>query len=215
MTPRGADGPLRIVLADDHALLLEAMRIILEPVGVVIATASNGDELVRHVRELKPDLVVTDLSMPTKSGFGALQEIGEMPDPPPVIVLTVHEDPGTVRTALRAGARAYVPKASASHELLAAISAVRAGRVYLPAGLRDIVNAPAMSSGGGVLTPRQREVVEALAAGLTSKQIAARLGISERTVGFHRDELRRRLGARTAGQILDLLRRLDAETSGG
>jgi len=209
--PTGGAAPsLRIVLADDHTLLVEALRILLAPVGTVVATAANGEELVDRVREFTPDLVVTDLSMPGVSGFSALQAIQKLPEPPPVVVLSVHADPGTIRAALRAGARGYVSKVAASAELLAAVAVVRSGGTYIPPELRAAAGAEAVAE-RPLITLRQREVLEALSQGLTSKQIARRLGISERTVGFHRDELRRRLGIRTVSQMLDLLRRVSEE----
>jgi len=209
---RGAGAPfaLRIVLADDHTLLLEALRILLAPVGTVVATAGTGDELVARIREFTPDLVITDLSMPGVSGFTALQAIQKLPEPPPVVVLSVHADPGTIRAALRAGARGYVSKVAASAELLAAVAMVCSGGTYIPPELRVAVGSDPVAE-RPLITPRQREVLEALSQGLTSKQIARHLGISERTVGFHRDELRRRLGIRTVSQMLDLLRRVSEE----
>lgn len=196
----------RVVLADDHTLLLEALTLILEPVGSVVATAKSGPELVSLVLEHTPDLVITDLSMPGGSGFSAVREICALEEAPPVIVLTVHDDPGTLEAAMQAGAQGYVVKSAASTDLLQAVRTVMGGSTYRPPD--------ASTSGNGVsmrLTPRQHAVIRGLVEGLTSKQIAQNLGITERTVVFHRQELRKRLGVRTPQEMIHLLSRLDVE----
>jgi len=204
--------PLRMVLADDHALLVEALTLILEPLGRVVATASDGRALVEAVRQHKPDLVITDLSMPEASGFQALREICQFPDAPPVLVLTVHADQGTLEAALNAGAAGYVVKSAASTELLKAALAVMQGRTYIPSHLKAVRTQN--ERGATVITDRQRGVLEGLAAGLTSKEIAERLNVTERTVVFHREQLRRRLGVRSAHQMIERLRQLEGFGSG-
>jgi two-component system, NarL family, nitrate/nitrite response regulator NarL len=203
--------PLRIVLADDHALLVEALSLILEPLGRVVATASDGRALVEAVRQHNPDLVITDLSMPEASGFQALREIGQLPDPPPVVVLTVHADQGTLEAALNAGASGYVVKSAASTELLKAARLVMQGKTYIPGHLKAVRT---QRGAVAIITDRQRGVLDGLAAGLTSREIAERLNVTERTVVFHREQLRRRLGVRSAHQMIERLRQLE-ELGGG
>jgi two-component system, NarL family, nitrate/nitrite response regulator NarL len=200
---------IRIVLADDHALLVEALTVILEPIGIVVATASDGPGLVEAVKAHQPDLVITDLSMPGGSGFAALREIRALDAPPPVIVLTVHDDHGTHQAALQAGAAGYVVKSVASTELLAAVNTVmRKGAVRRSPGLADSSDSGDALPHEGLITPRQYAVLQGLAEGLTSREIAERLGIKERTVVFHRERLRSRLGVRTPQEMLALLRRI-------
>jgi len=200
---------IRIVLADDHALLVEALTLILEPVGVVVATASEGQGLLEAVKEHRPDLVITDLSMPGGSGFTALREIQALDAPPPVIVLTVHDDPGTRQAALQAGAAGYVVKSVASTELLDAETPVmQKGAEGHAADSQAVSTSEQSSAYRGLITPRQHAVLQGISEGLTSREIAERLGITERTVVFHRERLRTRLGVRTPQEMLALLRRI-------
>ena len=200
---------LRIVLADDHVLLVEALTLILQRVGTVVATAKDGEDLVRAVEEHQPDLVITDLSMPGGSGFTAIRRIIAMPEAPPVLVLTLHDDPGTLEAALQAGAAGYVVKSSASQELLIAVQKVMAGMLTLPQGAGSSRLVPGeRHKPKTLLTARQRAVIQGLIEGLTSREIAERLGIKERTVVFHRQQLRKRLGVRTPQEMIELLRRI-------
>jgi len=207
---------LRIVLADDHPLLVEALTMILSPVGTVVATASNGEELLAAATAHKPDLIITDLSMPVVSGFTAMRRILALPDAPPVIVLTLHDDPGTRHAAMQAGASGYVLKSSASEELLKAVQKVMLGGQYVPPESRE----GAAGVGGArqtdrtLLTPRQRAVLQGLIEGMTSGEIAERLGITQRTVSFHRQQLRERLGVRTPQEMIEMIRRVDANLEG-
>lgn len=200
--------PLRIVLADDHALLLEALSLLLRPVGTVVGAATSGSALLSLVQAHRPDLVITDLSMPGVSGFDVLRAIQQLEAPPPVLVLTVHADVGTLRAALSAGAAGYIVKSAASTELLEAIHAVQRGETYVPPSLRDAARRAPLT-GVELLSARQRAVLEALAQGQSTKQIAASLGITERTVAFHKDQLRKRLGVQTPVEMLELLRRTE------
>jgi DNA-binding NarL/FixJ family response regulator len=203
-------GRLRLLIADDHALLLEALALLLQPAGEVVGAATDGRQLLALVEQLAPDLVITDLSMPGLSGFEVLRAIGERPKAPPVLVLTVHTDVGTARAALAAGAAGYVVKSAASTELLAAIAAVRRGDRYVPPAMREALARPPRSA-VEQLSARQRAVLEGMAAGRSDKQIAALLGISKRTVTFHKEQLRSRLGVHTPVEMVELLRRMGAE----
>jgi DNA-binding NarL/FixJ family response regulator len=183
-------------------------------VGTVCGTASDGSALLALVERESPDVVVTDLSMPEVSGFEVLRAIAQRPAPPPVVVLTVHADVGTLRAALAAGAAGYVVKSAASSELITAITTVMRGEQYIPPALRDLaVAAPATAV--ETLSVRQRAVLEALARGLGTKQVAAALGVSERTVAFHKDQLRKRLGVHSVVEMMDLLRRTSGYAADG
>ncbi len=208
-TPSDAVAGLRMVLADDHVLLLEALTLLLQPAGRVVGVADNGEQLLAMVEQLAPDLVITDLSMPGISGFEVLHAIGKRSGPPPVLVLTVHADVGTVRAALAAGASGYVIKSAASSELLDAIATVCRGERYVPPTLRQALDETPRTP-VEQLSVRQRSVLEQWAAGRSDKQIAAALGISKRTVTFHKEQLRAKLGVSTVVEMVELLRRTAA-----
>jgi DNA-binding NarL/FixJ family response regulator len=143
-----------------------------------------------------------------------LRAIAQRPSSPPVVVLTVHADVGTLRAAFAAGAAGYVVKSAASSELITAITTVMRGERYIPPSLRDLfVAAPA--SAVEMLSVRQRAVLEVLARGLSNKEAAAALGISERTVGFHKLKLRQLLGVHSILEMMDLLRRTSGYAADG
>lgn len=202
----GSGARPRIIVGDDHTLLLDALTVLLAQVGEVVGTASDGDALLALLDQVNPDLVITDLTMPGVSGFDVLRAIRERRASVPVLVLTMHSDIGTLRTAMAAGAAGYLLKSAASAELADAVRTIMAGERYIPPSLRESF-ASAPRTGLEQLSLRQRAVLEALARGLSSKRIAAELGITERTVAFHREQLRKRLGPLSAVEMVELLRR--------
>ena len=208
--PRGP----RIVIADDHALLLEALTLLLTPVGQVVQVAHDGAALLAALDTHEPDVIITDLSMPGTSGFDVLRAVRKRERPIPVLVLTVHADIGTLRTALAAGAGGYLVKSAASADLAEAVRTVLRGEQYIPPVLREAY-AAGPQTGLEQLSVRQRAVLDAVATGRSNKQIAAQLGITERTVAFHKEQLRKRLGAQSAVEMADLLRRATANPEPG
>lgn len=186
---------IRVVLADDHPMYRYGLAAVLEQAdGIdVVASVGDGSALVGAVRDLSPDVVLTDLSMPGLDGVGAItQLLGSQPELP-ILALTMHEDDAHVFAALRAGARGYLVKGADAAEIVRAVYSVASGEaVYGGAVARRIV---AFYSGGQVespvarafpdLTPREREVLELLAAGCRNHEIARRLGMSEKTVRNH------------------------------
>jgi len=196
----GGEEPRRIVLADDHALLLEAFTHILKPVGEVVATARDGLRLVELVKEHRPDLVITDLSMPELSGVEAVRQIRALTDPPLVIVLTVHAEPGMLQAAFAAGAQGYVLKNSESSELLDAVAAVCGGGHFVTPALASVLDDAKVPQ----ISERERQVLGLLAGGMSAKRIAVELGIAHRTVVFHKDRLRQRFGARSVPELIAL-----------
>jgi DNA-binding NarL/FixJ family response regulator len=208
--PRGP----RIVIADDHALLLEALTLLLTPVGQVVKVAQDGAALLAALDTHEPDLIITDLSMPGTSGFDVLRAVHKQERSIPVLVLTVHADIGTLRTAMAAGAAGYLVKSAASAELAEAVRTVLRGEPYIPPVLREAY-AAGPKTGLEQLSVRQRAVLDAVATGRSNKQIAAQLGITERTVAFHKEQLRKRLGAQSAVEMVDLLRRAAANPESG
>ncbi len=186
---------IRVVLADDHPMYRYGLTAILDQAEAidVVASVGDGDELVSAVGELSPDVVLTDLSMTRFDGVAAITQLVSADPDLPILVLTMHEDDQHVFAALRAGARGYLVKGSDGEEIVRAVRSVASGdAVYGGAVARRIV---AFYSGGQVesstarafpdLTPREREVLELLAAGCRNHEIARRLGMSEKTVRNH------------------------------
>ena len=186
---------VRVVLADDHPMYRYGLTAVLEQAdGIdVVASVGDGAALVDAVRDLSPDVVLTDLSMPGLDGVVAIAQLLGLQPELPILVLTMHEDDAHVFAALRAGARGYLVKGADGAEIVRAVYSVASGEaVYGGAVARRIV---AFYSGRQVespvarafpdLTPREREVLELLAAGCRNHEIARRLGMSEKTVRNH------------------------------
>ncbi|WP_328522809.1 response regulator transcription factor [Kribbella sp. NBC_00359] len=186
---------IRVVLADDHPMYRYGLSAVLDQAdGIdVIASVGDGSALVGAVRDLSPDVVLTDLSMPGLDGVGAITQLLGLQPELPILALTMHEDDAHVFAALRAGARGYLVKGADGAEIVRAVYSVASGEaVYGGPVARRIV---AFYSGRQVespvarafpdLTPREREVLEFLAAGCRNHEIARRLGMSEKTVRNH------------------------------
>ena len=187
----------RIILADDHAILREGLALLLASEVELVATVSNGRELVEAARRLKPDIIVADLTMPLLGGLEALRDLRAEGITSRFVMLTVHADPAIAAEAMRAGAMGYVVKDAAGDELLLALRLVMAGRTYLsPLVSSEVVErlARGVPSPGEGLTPRQREVLRLLAEGHRVKAIAAELDLSVRTVETHKYEIMHLLG---------------------
>ena len=185
----------RVLLADDHEIVLDGVHAMLErePEFEVIGKVTDGSQAVRQSRELVPDIVVMDLTMPDMSGIEATRLIVTEQPTVKVLCLSMHADSGFVMAALEAGASGYVLKDAAKQELLHAICTVMKGQVYLSPGVAGMVvdaarsrDAESGASDFALLTEREREVLQLLAQGETSKQIACRLHLSVKTVGTHR-----------------------------
>jgi len=190
-----------IVVADDHKIVREGLVKLLEARSdfEVIGEASDGEEAVEMVIERQPDVVLMDINMPKLSGIDATRRIGKRGCNSKILVLSMHEGRNYVEEVLRAGASGYVVKNSASQDVHAAIDAVRAGASYLsPAITQQVVDAIARPgdlapSGVSMLTDREREVLQLIAEGLSSKEIAVQLGVSLKTVDSHRSNLMEKL----------------------
>jgi DNA-binding NarL/FixJ family response regulator len=192
---------LRIVLADDHTLIRAGLRKLLESIPDidVIGEADDGLALLALVEQLRPDLVLMDIAMPRLNGLEALIRLVEAWPETRVLILSMHQNEEYVRQSLRHGASGYLLKDAAPTELELAINAIQRGETWL---------SPAVSKGvltdyvqrlrgdeppGGQLTPRQREVLQLVAEGLTTKEIARRLDLSAKTVDTHRSQLMKQL----------------------
>jgi DNA-binding NarL/FixJ family response regulator len=186
----------RIVLADDHDLVRSGLKLLLEMVtGVtVVCEARNGEELIAAVRQNAPDLVVTDISMPGVDGLSALATLRTLPNPPRVLVVSMHDSPDFIRRALQLGAAGYVMKDSSPLEFEHAVRSVMAGHPYLGAQVSQRLLEASERSPEELLTERQREILVLLARGQATKEVAYALGLSPKTVDVHRARIMERLG---------------------
>jgi DNA-binding NarL/FixJ family response regulator len=197
----------RVFLADDHTLLLDAFKTLLEPKYDIVGTAVDGREMLKKVKELKPDVVVLDINMPNLNGFDAGEKLKKTLPDIKLLFLTVNEDPDLVTEAFRIGANGYLLKNSASSELFQAIDAAMAGGNYVTPGLaKDMISSFIKNPGGGKahgsLTLRQREVLQLLAEGKTMKEIAGILNITARTVAFHKYQMMEELDIKTNSELI-------------
>ncbi|RPH98975.1 MAG: DNA-binding response regulator [Zetaproteobacteria bacterium] len=189
---------IRVLLADDHVLVREGLRALLarEPDIQVVAEAGDGREAIRMAQEARPDVVALDLSMPLLNGLDAARQIAAWERPPKVILLTVHAEDRYVLEALRVGVRGYVLKKQAAADLVRAIREVSGGGVYLSPGISsavvEAIRSP-QSAPEEPLTAREREVLQLVAEGKTTKEIAVLLGVSVKTADAHRTRLMQKL----------------------
>lgn len=218
---------MRVLLVDDHRMLREGLRAILEKDDsfTLVGEASNGREAIRLVQALRPDLIVMDVVMQDMNGIEATRQIKALAPNIKVIALSSHSDRRYVKAILEAGANAYVLKANAYEELLRAVDAARRGLTFLSAEVTFEIVESALQQGteGSVyeiLGAREREVLQLLAEGLTSSEIATRLCVSTRTIDSHRRNIMRKLdlhnvAALTKYAIREGLTDLHAPDGGG
>jgi DNA-binding NarL/FixJ family response regulator len=197
----------RVLLADDHRLLREAFATLLEPDCDVVGAVADGRALLEVAPELRPDIVVLDIAMPSLNGLDAARQLKRTMPEVRVIFLTVSEDPDLAAEAFRAGASGYLLKNSAASELLQAIQDVYHGRSYVTPlatqGLvRNLLDEPKPAKKSSELSPRQREVLQLLAEGHTMKEIARILKITARTVAFHKYSIMEELGVRSSAELV-------------
>jgi two-component system response regulator NreC len=204
---------LRILIADDHGLVRRGERTLLQArLGWrVVGEATNGREAVEKAIALKPDVAVIDIGMPELDGVEAARQIGEAVPGTKVLVLTMHESDQMVRRALDAGARGYLLKSDLTDTLIKAVKAVAEGKRYLPPKVSDIVlegflkardQHQHVEQAGARTTPREIEIIRFLAEGKVNKEIAARLGISVRTVEAHRSKIMLKLGVHSLAELI-------------
>jgi DNA-binding NarL/FixJ family response regulator len=188
---------IRILLADDHMMVRQGIRALLEKEGFeVVAEAMDGREAVRLAENLKPDVAVLDIAMPLLNGIDAAREIRRVSPRTKTTLLTVHEENQYVVEALRAGVTGYVVKTKAAEDLVKAIREVSLGAVYMSPGVsREAVRAylDGTEPANDGLTPREREVLQLVAEGKTTKEVAAVLGISVKTAESHRSRIMEKL----------------------
>ncbi|HWJ40894.1 MAG TPA: response regulator transcription factor [Candidatus Limnocylindrales bacterium] len=202
-------GRIRVLLADDHRILRDALRSVLATECEVIAEASDGEQAVAIATHLKPHVVVMDIGKPGIGGLAAARRIAKEAPACKVLMLSQYDDEEYVLEALgEAGASGYVVKTDAAAELLSAVRAVHSGRKYLSPSIAPIVLARLRNGSHAKLsrdatpTRREREVLKLIGEGATTKEVANRLGISVKTAQVHRDNLKQKLELRSTAAIV-------------
>jgi DNA-binding NarL/FixJ family response regulator len=197
----------RLLMADDHTLVLEGFRRILEPEFDLVGTAEDGQTLVNLAVELSPDAVLLDIAMPVLNGFEAARQIRKLVPSAKLIFVTMHSDPEYLEESVKLGASGFLLKRSAASELIEAIrEALRGGRYVTPLLRQEALAAllaPASERRGfgSRLSDRERQVLQHIAEGRQAKEIAHSLEISQKTVEFHKQSIVRKLGLRTTAEL--------------
>lgn len=199
----------RILLADDHTLLLEGLCKLLENDFTLIGTVTNGRELLAEAERLLPDVILLDISMPLLNGLDAARQLKQRGVRAKLVFVTMHNGADYVKEAFRAGASAYVLKQAAAAELVGAVHEVLRGNNYIsPLINKDVLatlnspRQPVSGRGSGELTLRQREVLQLVAEGHAAKSVADLLHISQKTVEFHKASMMRQLGLRSSAELI-------------
>ena len=201
-------GRPRVLLADDHAIVTEGLKSILDPEFELVGTAEDGRALLAAAEKLQPDVIVADITMPLLNGLDAIRALKKKNDRAKVVFLTMHSDADLATEAFRAGASGYLLKQSAGEELITAIRTVLQGEVYVTPALKHKVLEAFMRSGSDPdrtsvkLTARQREVLQLVAEGQTMKEIALALHVSTRTVESHKYDVMEKLGLETTAELI-------------
>jgi DNA-binding NarL/FixJ family response regulator len=197
----------RVILADDHKIVTEGLKGLLEPEFELVGTVEDGRALLAAAEKLRPDVIVVDISMPLLNGIDSVRQIKKAHDEIKVVFLTMHPDVTYAVSAFEAGASGYVLKHSAPTELVAAIRSALRGKTFVTPLLagefmqRTKEGAPRRDESTR-LTERQREIVQLLAEGKSAKEIAAVLNISSRTVEFHKYRIMKDLGLKSAAELV-------------
>jgi len=199
----------RVLIVDDHVLVLQGLQQILEPECQVVGTVKHGQELLQKVQDVRPDIVLLDKQMSDGDGFTLARELKNHHPLIKIIFVTMHDDPTTITEAFQIGAKGYVLKQSVGTELIEAIQVVSRNRRYIsphiPDDLRETILAKTegmpIEGLSGRLTPHQKKVLGLIAEGYTAKEIASLLNISLSTVAFHKGNIMKELGVRTTAEL--------------
>jgi DNA-binding NarL/FixJ family response regulator len=198
--------PWRVLLADDHPLVQTGINAALAGYSelTVVGMAENGAEVLVKTRELTPDLLVLDLEMPGLPGLQVLPLVKKAHPKLRVLILSCHDDPRTIQQTMKLGADGFVPKDAPTSELITAIRALRANQSHVTPGLQSRLNCLSSESGNltDKLTVRERQILGLIAAGLSNKEIAKKIGLSTRTIESHRLNLSRKLGIRGIADLV-------------
>ena len=197
-----------VLLADDHKIVIEGLRGLLSSEFELVGEAANGQQMIERARELMPDVIVADVSMPLLNGIDAVRKLREEGGTAKIVFLTMHPDVVYATRALEAGASGYVLKHSASDELVEAIRIALRGGIYLSPQVRnpavtELLDTTRRHVKESIeLTGRQREVLQLLAEGKSAKEIGGLLGISARTVETHKYKMMDDLGLKTSAELV-------------
>jgi DNA-binding NarL/FixJ family response regulator len=196
----------RVLLADDHRIVAEGLKGILEPHFELVGVVEDGRDMLEAARRLKPDVIVADISMPHLNGIDALVKLKADDPGVRVVFLTMHTELAYLRRALAEGAAGFVLKHSASAELVQAIRSALAGKRFVtPSLATELVGSPGKlptEVEAPTVTPRQKEILQLMAEGKSAKEMASVLGISARTVEFHKYKLMESLGLKTSAELV-------------
>jgi DNA-binding NarL/FixJ family response regulator len=205
--------PFRILVADDHEVVRRGLCALLrsQPDWEVCSEASDGREAVEKVLTMKPDVVILDIGMPNLNGLEATRQILKTNPRVKILILTLHDSDQVVQEVLNAGARGFLLKTDAAAELVAAVDALRRGKVYFTPKVAAMVLQGYLKREDGTapepparnrLTPREREIVQLLAEGKSSKEVAAVLGLSAKTAETHRSNIMRKLDLHSVSELV-------------
>lgn len=195
----------RILLADDHALTLEGLRVVLQPHHDIVESVLDGRTLLEAASRLQPELIILDITMPLLNGIDAAVQIKNILPNVKLLFVTMHVNPAYLEAALEAGGTGYVLKSAAGEELLEAVEHVLKGEIYVTPSISsehlERFKDPARAAATLRLSMRERETLQLIAEGKASKEIAHLLSITEKTVAFHRDNIKRKLGLRSTAEL--------------
>jgi len=202
---------LRVLLADDHGIVRRGLRSLLEDAGVtVVAEAADGLEALRLCEEHRPDILILDIGMPKLNGIDVAARAQKIERPPRVIILSMHADESYIMRALAAGARAYLLKDATDEDLLPAVPAVESGRPFFSPAVTAVLvqdyvrslQARNLTDSYGLLTDREKEVLQLLAEGRSNKEVASLLNVAVSTVETHRSSLMQKLDLHNTAEIV-------------
>lgn len=204
--------PIRILLADDHTVVRKGLRLLLEsqPDFQVVADAADGREAVAMAEQHRPDVAVMDIAMPVLNGIEAARQISSKAPQTAVVFLSMHADEGYVLRALKAGARAYLLKDSAEHDLINAVKAVSEGKAFFSPAISKMLVEDYMrqmqdrqvEDSFDLLTTREREILQLLAEGKVNKEVAVTLNLSLHTVETHRSNIFQKLNLHSGAELI-------------
>jgi DNA-binding NarL/FixJ family response regulator len=204
---------LRLLLADDHEIVRQGLRSMLEAQRdcQVVGEAADGRQAVVMTKELNPDVVILDIGMPSLNGLEATRQILKMRPQTKVLILTMHESDSVIREVLDAGARGYILKTDAGRDLVAAVESLRRNKTFFTSRVSQMIldgflkgdaRMHESPSGAVRLTPRQREIVQLLAEGKSSKEVAVALDLSVKTAETHRANIMRKLDCHSVSEVV-------------
>src|SRR5215469_6911495 len=205
---------LKVLLADDHEIVRNGLRAVLHAQKdcEVVGEAADGRQAIALVKELNPDIVILDISMPLLNGLEATRQILKIRPQTKVLILTMHESDPLIRDVLDAGARGYILKTDAGRDLVTAVESLRRNKTFFTSRVSQMIldgflkgdsrPSDSDSSGGIRLTPRQREIVQLLAEGKSSKEVAVALDLSVKTAETHRANIMRKLDCHSVSEVV-------------